>query len=160
VIMKKYRTPPLSNRGLLDMDEASRFAEKLKQAYDIIVPTVETPVRLLSGGNLQRVILAREISGAPDFMVAVQPTRGLDVGAIEGVHRLLLLQREAGAGVLLISEELEELLWLSDRVYVIYDGQIMGEIELGQTDASEDVVDKIGQMMTGAQLGKIDAGAK
>jgi len=142
------------------MDEASRFAEKLKQAYDIVVPNIETPVRLLSGGNLQRVILAREISGSPDFMVAVQPTRGLDVGAIEGVHRLLLMQREAGAGVLLISEELEELLWLSDRVYVIYDGQIMGEIVLGHNDASQEVVDKIGQMMTGARLGKIDAGVK
>jgi len=160
VIMKKYRTSPISNRGLLDMDEASRFAEKLKQAYDIVVPNIETPVRLLSGGNLQRVILAREISGSPDFMVAVQPTRGLDVGAIEGVHRLLLMQREAGAGVLLISEELEELLWLSDRVYVIYDGQIMGEIVLGHNDASQEVVDKIGQMMTGARLGKIDAGVK
>ena len=131
VIMKKYRQAPISRGGLLDMTEATRFAKELKEAYDIIVPTVDTPVRLLSGGNLQRVILAREISGEPAFMVAVQPTRGLDVGAIEGVHHLLLTQREAGSAVLLISEELEELLSLSDRIFVIYEGKIMGEIQLG-----------------------------
>ena len=92
-------------------------------------------MRLLSGGNLQRVILAREISGHPTFIVAVQPTRGLDVGAIEGVHRLLLAQREAGAAILLISEELEELLSLSDRVYVIYEGKSMGELNTGADGA-------------------------
>ncbi len=155
VIMKKYRQAPISHSGLLDMNQATRFAKGLKEAYDIIVPTVETPVRLLSGGNLQRVILAREISGEPDFMVAVQPTRGLDVGAIEGVHRLLLTQREAGSGVLLISEELDELLWLSDRIYVIYEGRIMGEIQLGGGDASQETVDVIGQMMTGTPLENI-----
>jgi simple sugar transport system ATP-binding protein len=122
----------------------------LKEAYDIIVPTIETPVRLLSGGNLQRVILAREISGEPAFMVAVQPTRGLDVGAIEGVQRLLLTQREAGSAVLLISEELEELLALSDRIYVIYEGKIMGEVLDGDTE-------KIGLMMTGTPLDEITA---
>jgi simple sugar transport system ATP-binding protein len=158
VIMKKYRQSPISRGGLLDMNEATRFANELKEAYDIIVPTVETPVRLLSGGNLQRVILAREISGEPAFMVAVQPTRGLDVGAIEGVHRLLLVQREAGSGVLLISEELEELLALSDRIYVIYEGRIMGEIQMGTDEASEDVVEKIGLMMTGTPLEKIGKG--
>jgi ABC-type uncharacterized transport system ATPase subunit len=159
VIMKKYRQPPISRGGLLDMNEATRFAKELKEVYDIIVPTVETPVRLLSGGNLQRVILAREISGEPAFMVAVQPTRGLDVGAIEGVHRLLLVQREAGSGVLLISEELEELLSLSDRMYVIYEGKIMGEIQLGVERESDEVVEEIGMMMTGTPLEKIRKGA-
>ena len=129
--------------------DANRFATELKEAYDIIVPTVETPVRLLSGGNLQRVILAREISGQPALMVAVQPTRGLDVGAIEGVHRLLLEQREAGAAILLISEELEELLSLSDRVLVIYEGQIMGELS-GRRPAGQ--LRTIGLMMTGTPL--------
>ena len=158
VIMKKYRQPPISRGGLLDMNEASRFAKELKEAYDIIVPTVETPVRLLSGGNLQRVILAREISGEPAFMVAVQPTRGLDVGAIEGVHRLLLVQRDAGSGVLLVSEELEELFSLSDRIYVIYEGRIMGEIQLGLEEPSDEVVEKIGLMLTGTPMEKIDEG--
>lgn len=158
VIMKKYRKPPISRSGLLDMNEATRFAEELKEAYDIIVPTVETPVRLLSGGNLQRVILAREISGEPAFMVAVQPSRGLDVGAIEGVHRLLLAQRDAGSGILLVSEELEELFALSDRIYVIYEGRIMGEIQTGLKEPSEDMVETIGLMMTGTPLEKIGKG--
>lgn len=155
VIMKNYRKSPISKGGLLDMPAATKFANELKQAYDIIVPTVNTPVRLLSGGNLQRVILAREISGQPNFMVAVQPTRGLDVGAIEGVHSLLLTQREAGAAVLLISEELEELLSLSDRVYVIYEGKIMGEVQIGGTETNEDLVEIVGLMMTGTPLEQI-----
>jgi general nucleoside transport system ATP-binding protein len=138
------------------MNAATKFAKDLKAAYDIIVPTVNTPVRLLSGGNLQRVILAREISGSPNFMVAVQPTRGLDVGAIEGVHRLLLTQREAGAAVLLISEELEELLALSDRVYVIYEGRIMGEVKVQSTETDESLIETIGLMMTGTPLEKIE----
>ena len=88
-------------------------------------------------------------------MVAVQPTRGLDVGAIEGVHRLLLAQREAGAAVLLVSEELEELLSLSDRVYVIYEGKIMGEVKIGGEVPDESLVEMIGQMMTGTPLDQI-----
>lgn len=155
VIMKKYRQAPISHGGFLDMNAAAKLAEELKQAYDIIVPNVTTPVRLLSGGNLQRVILAREISGLPSFMVAVQPTRGLDVGAIEGVHRLLLAQREAGAAVLLISEELEELLSLSDRVYVIYEGKSMGEVNVSGSEPTEDMIDTIGLMMTGTPLASI-----
>jgi simple sugar transport system ATP-binding protein len=155
VIMKNYRKPPISKGGMLDTNAAINFAKELKQAYDIIVPTVNTPVRLLSGGNLQRVILAREISGDPNFMVAVQPTRGLDVGAIEGVHRLLLAQREAGAAVLLISEELEELLSLSDRVYVIYEGKIMGEVKVESAEPDHSLVEAIGLMMTGTPLDQI-----
>jgi ABC-type uncharacterized transport system ATPase subunit len=155
IIMKKYRLPPIAHNGMLDMSVATKFANELKQAYDIIVPGVSTPARLLSGGNLQRVILAREISGQPDFMVAVQPTRGLDVGAIEGVHRLLLAQREAGAAVLLISEELEELLSLSDRVYVIYEGRIMGEVEVGGAEPDEGLIETVGLMMTGTPLDQI-----
>jgi general nucleoside transport system ATP-binding protein len=155
VIMKNYRKPPISRGTLLDMNAATNFAKELKAAYDIIVPTVNTPVRLLSGGNLQRVILAREISGKPNFMVAVQPTRGLDVGAIEGVHRLLLVQREAGAAVLLISEELEELLALSDRVYVIYEGKIMGEVMIKSVEPDQELIEAIGLMMTGTPLDQI-----
>jgi general nucleoside transport system ATP-binding protein len=155
VIMKKYRKAPISKGSLLDMTAATNFAKELKQAYDIIVPTVNTPVRLLSGGNLQRVILAREISGNPNFMVAVQPTRGLDVGAIEGVHRLLLTQREAGAAVLLISEELEELLSLSDRIYVIYEGKIMGEVKVKSAEPDDSLIEAIGLMMTGTPLEQI-----
>jgi general nucleoside transport system ATP-binding protein len=149
VIMKKYNQAPISHGGMIDMMVAEKYASDLKSSYDIIVPSTHTPVRLLSGGNLQRVILAREISSHPTLMVAVQPTRGLDVGAIEGVQRLLLVQREAGAAVLLISEELEELLALSDRIYVIYEGKIMGEVMDGD-------IEKIGLMMTGTPLEQIE----
>jgi len=158
VIMKQYRRPPIAQHGMLNMQVATKFANELKESYDIIVPNVETPVRLLSGGNLQRVILAREISSQPSLMVAVQPTRGLDVGAIEGVHRLLLAQRESGAAILLISEELEELLSLSDRVYVIYEGRIMGEVKIGAEGSSPEMVDTVGLMMTGTPLIQIRKG--
>ena len=157
VIMKKYREPPISQGGLLDMMEATKFATRLKDAYEIIAPKVSTPVRLLSGGNLQRVILAREISGKPTFVVAVQPTRGLDVGAIEGVHQLLLAQRDAGAGILLISEELEELLSLSDRVYVIYEGRSMGELATGAEESEQTLIETVGLMMTGTPLTQVGA---
>jgi general nucleoside transport system ATP-binding protein len=155
VIMKNYRDAPISHGGFLDMGQATKFATQLKDAYEIIAPKVSTPVRLLSGGNLQRVILAREISGRPAFIVAVQPTRGLDVGAIEGVHKLLMAQREAGAAILLISEELEELLSLSDRVYVIYEGKTMGELNTGQSEPDESLIEAVGLMMTGTPLAEI-----
>jgi simple sugar transport system ATP-binding protein len=156
--MKQYRHPPITHNGMLNLNTATRFAEGLKEEYDIIVPNVETPVRLLSGGNLQRVILAREISGKPNLLVAVQPTRGLDVGAIEGVHRLLLSQRDNGAAILLISEELEELLSLSDRVYVIYEGRIMGEVKIGAMEPSNELIEMVGLMMTGTPIDKIPKG--
>ena len=146
MIMKNYDLAPIGQGWMVNAGEAGKYASGLKEAYDIMVPTVNTSVRLLSGGNLQKVILAREISSEPKLMIAVQPTRGLDVGAIESVQRLLLGQRENGAAILLISEELEELLSLSDRIYVIYEGEIMGEVADGD-------IDKIGQMMTGVAPG-------
>ncbi|MFQ5944396.1 MAG: ABC transporter ATP-binding protein [Anaerolineales bacterium] len=127
VIMKKYRDPPLAKRASLDREAAVEMAEGLKEEYTILAPSVETPTRMLSGGNLQRVILARELSSEPTLLIAMQPTRGLDVGAIEGVQRLLLQQREEGAAILLVSEELEEIFTLSDRIVVIYEGEIVGD---------------------------------
>jgi ABC-type uncharacterized transport system ATPase subunit len=149
VIMKNYDQNPIKQGWMVNTSEANKYATRLKDEFDIMVPNVETSVRLLSGGNLQKVILAREISSEPKLMIAVQPTRGLDVGAIEGVQRLLLAQRENGAAVLLISEELEELLSLSDRIYVIYEGEIMGEVKDGD-------IEKIGQMMTGTNLEQLE----
>lgn len=151
IIMKKYNQSPIGRGWMLNTIAAVHYAADLKKAYEIAAPNLETPVRLLSGGNLQRVILAREISSRPALMVAMQPTRGLDVGAIEGVHRLLLAQREAGSAVLLISEELEELIDLSDRVVVIYEGEIMGEVNDGD-------IEKIGLMMTGSRLEAVQGG--
>jgi simple sugar transport system ATP-binding protein len=142
LIMKRYREAPVGPGWMIDRTVARQVAGDLKDEYQIDAPSVDTPARLLSGGNLQRLILAREMSSRPKLLVAVQPTRGLDVGAIESVQRLLLAQREAGAAILLISEELDELFSLSDRVLVIYEGEIVGEL-------LEEDWDTISQMMTG-----------
>ncbi len=146
-IMKNYFHKPIGNGWSINFPVAHDYAQKLKESYDILAPSVETMARTLSGGNLQKVILAREISAEPQLMVAVQPTRGLDVGAIEAIQRLLLGQRDSGTAVLLISEELEELLALSDRIAVIFDGKIMGIVEAEQAD-----IDEIGLMMTGSEV--------
>ncbi len=146
-IMKSYRQQPIGNGWSINFTTARENARGLKQKYDILAPSVETQARKLSGGNLQKVILAREISAQPTMMVAVQPTRGLDVGAIESIQHLLLEQREAGTAILLVSEELEELLSLSDRIAVIYEGEIMGIVSAEEAD-----IDQIGLMMTGTKL--------
>jgi simple sugar transport system ATP-binding protein len=143
LIMKQYMQSPIGQGWRLDAGEAAAFAKRLKQSYEISAPSVETQARLLSGGNLQRLILAREITADPKAMIAMQPTQGLDVGAVEVVHKLLLDQRKAGVAILLISEELDELLSLSDRIAVIYEGTIVGEVESGD-------VEWIGQLMTGS----------
>ncbi|KPL76199.1 ABC transporter ATP-binding protein [Levilinea saccharolytica] len=149
VIMKNYKQAPIGRGWMINAPAADDYAKRLKDTYDIMTPSTQTSVRLMSGGNLQKVILAREISSQPALMVAVQPTRGLDVGAIEGVQHLLLEQRKNCAAILLISEELEELLALSDRIYVIYEGQIMGEVTDGD-------IEKIGQMMLGARTEQLE----
>jgi ABC-type uncharacterized transport system ATPase subunit len=146
-IMKNYHREPIGNGWSIDFTEARDHAVQLKEKYDILCPSVSTMARKLSGGNLQKVILAREISSQPRLMVAMQPTRGLDVGAIEGIQRLLLEQREAGTAILLISEELDELLALSDRIAVIFDGKIMGIVDADEADINE-----IGLMMTGSRM--------
>ena len=144
VIMKNFNQEPLRQHWRLDYIAAGQQADKLRQQYDIQAPSVETQARTLSGGNLQKLILARELSSQPRLVVAMQPTRGLDVGAIEGVHKLLLQQREAGCAILLVSEELDELMDLSDRVAVMYEGEVVGVVDPKAVDVNE-----IGLMMTG-----------
>jgi ABC-type uncharacterized transport system ATPase subunit len=146
LILKSYRQPPLARGPTVDYAAARQHAERLKEEYEILAPTVDTAVRYLSGGNLQRVILAREISCGPELMVAMQPTRGLDVGAIEGVQRLLLDLRRCGTAVLLVSEELDEITALSDRIAVLYEGRIVGEVT---GEVSDQERERIGLMMTG-----------
>jgi simple sugar transport system ATP-binding protein len=146
LIMKRFRDPPVSRGWLIDDGRTRTLAEELKEEYAIAAPSVETRARLLSGGNLQRLILAREIETRPSMMVAVQPTRGLDVGAIETVHRLLLERRDEGAGILLISEDLDEILALADRVDVMYEGRLVGSFDAKTADIHE-----IGLLMTGAE---------
>jgi ABC-type uncharacterized transport system ATPase subunit len=144
LIMKRYRHPPIAAGWVLNQPAIRRHAHELKQAYDIAAPSIDTEARLLSGGNLQKLILAREMSSGAKVMIAVQPTRGLDVGAIETVHRLLLHERGRGAAILLISEELDELVSLSDRIVGIYEGRIMGEVS-----AQAATLEEIGLMMAG-----------
>ena len=146
LIMKNYYRPPIASGLSIDNRAVKKNALRLVEEYNISTPTVETPVRMLSGGNLQKVILARETSGRPQLMVAVHPTRGLDIGATEGVHKLLIEQRDAGAAILLISEDLDELLSLSDRLAVIYEGRIVGEMPAEGAD-----IRRIGLMMAGVK---------
>jgi simple sugar transport system ATP-binding protein len=147
LIMKNYRAAPITKGWVLNRPVIAQHAESLKKAYDIAAPSIEVQARLLSGGNLQKAILAREISAGPRLIVAVQPTRGLDVGAIEAVHRVLLDERARGTAILLISEELDELVSLSDRIVGIYEGEIMGELR-----AEAATLEQIGLMMAGQRL--------
>jgi general nucleoside transport system ATP-binding protein len=149
LIMKAYRYPPLSNGWSLDLIAAREQAEKLVREFNVSAPGLNTAARLLSGGNLQKLILAREIGlqadGPVKLIVAVYPSRGLDVGATEAVHRALIAERDKGAAILLISEDLDELLALSDRLAVIFAGQIVGE-----PPPDKDQVETIGLMMAGS----------
>jgi ABC-type uncharacterized transport system ATPase subunit len=145
MIMKNYAQEPIGKNWKINFSAASDYATHLKDEYGILAPSVKTQARKLSGGNLQKLILAREISGHPILLVAMQPTRGLDVGAIEAIQKILLDQRENGAAILLISEELEELLSLSDRIAVICSGELMGVV-----DTAEANLTTIGLMMTGS----------
>ncbi|MGB3903482.1 MAG: ABC transporter ATP-binding protein [Anaerolineae bacterium] len=151
LILRCYRDPPICSGFFLDGDAIAGRAEELVQAYDVMTPGIRTRTRLLSGGNLQKLILAREISSEPVLMVAVYPTRGLDVGATEAVRGLLLEQRQAGGGILLISEDLDELLSMSDRIAVLYEGQIMGVM-----DARRATVEKLGLMMAGSVEAEVE----
>ena len=144
IIMKRYDQKPISHKWQLDYLAADNLAGGLKDEYDIQAPSVQTQARKLSGGNLQKLILARELSSTPRMIVAMQPTRGLDVGAIESVQQLLLQQRELGCAVLLVSEDLDELLSLSDRIAVMYEGQVIGLVCSSDFD-----INQIGLMMTG-----------
>ncbi|MDD5453647.1 MAG: heme ABC transporter ATP-binding protein, partial [Candidatus Bipolaricaulis sp.] len=126
-------------------------AEQAIEEYEIITPSPKTPAKLLSGGNIQKLILARELSGEPGLVVAAHPTYGLDVGATELIRQLLLRQRDAGAGVLLVSEDLEEILSLADRIAVMFRGEIMGIVEASAAELGE-----IGLMMAGTRSGMGD----
>jgi ABC-type uncharacterized transport system ATPase subunit len=148
--MKAYRKSPLSRGPLLNEKAVHRFSERLVKTFNIITPSIRTNTRLLSGGNQQKVILAREIDASSGVLVAVHPTRGLDVGATESVRKILLEERESGAAILLISEDLDELIHLSDRILVIFEGQIMGEVRAEDADREQ-----IGLMMAGEHIDQI-----
>ena len=144
LISKSYRKASVGGGFMLDLGGARRHAQELAERFDIRGADLDAPVASLSGGNLQKVVLAREISANPRLLVAAQPTRGLDLGAAESTRRLLLEQRDAGRAVLVISEELDELLARSDRIAVIYEGRITGIFPAHRADEEE-----IGLLMAG-----------
>ncbi|MBI2248037.1 MAG: ABC transporter ATP-binding protein [Armatimonadetes bacterium] len=144
LVLKRFRYPPFSRGTLIDFTAVTEFAQQMITEYGIATPGPRTPARLLSGGNIQKLILARELSTEPGLIVAAHPTSGLDVSATEQIHRLLLRRRENGAGVLLVSEDLEEILTLSDRIAVLFRGEIMGTV-----DSREVPREALGLMMAG-----------
>jgi len=125
---------PFSRNGLVDYGEGEAVTEQCMKLYDVRAPGADTIARNLSGGNQQKLIIAREMYRDPSVVLAVQPTRGLDVGAIEFVHKQLVAQRDAGKAILVVSFELDEIIDLSDRILVLYQGRIVGEFASGTVD--------------------------
>jgi ABC-type uncharacterized transport system ATPase subunit len=146
LILERHRGGNFQSRGLMRFPAIHRYSEELIERFSILTAGREAAVKSLSGGNLQKVILARELSGEPVLVTASQPTRGLDVGAMEYIHQRLLAERERGAAVVLISEDLDEIFTVSDRIIVMYEGRVMGDVE-----AAEAVREQIGLWMTGVK---------
>ncbi|MDD5954964.1 MAG: ATP-binding cassette domain-containing protein, partial [Firmicutes bacterium] len=145
LVLQNYREPKFSKKGMLNREAIHTFARECVGKYDIRPGGSETrPAGTLSGGNQQKVIIAREVENNKDLLIAVNPTRGLDVGAIEYVHKYLVEQRNKGCAVLLVSFELDEIMSLSDRIDVIYAGQIVSEVPGKDADENE-----LGLMMAG-----------
>ncbi len=151
IILKSCRRPPVRRGIRLNYHAAAKRAERLRREYDIKVPSLKAPVRLLSGGNLQKVIIARELSARPRFLLAVHPTRGLDIGAAGYVRKRLSGLKKRGAGILLISEDLDELAGLSDRIAVIYEGKITGVLPVREADR-----ERLSLLMTGQKPAEKD----
>lgn len=147
LVLQRYWEPQFQKSGFIKKDAVREYALKLIEQYDVRSGQGPvTTVRSMSGGNQQKAIVAREIDKNPELLVAVQPTRGLDVGAIEYIHNQLVAQRDAGKGVLLISLELDEVMNVSDRILVLYEGELVGEF-----DPKEVTVQELGLYMAGAK---------
>jgi general nucleoside transport system ATP-binding protein len=143
--LRRFGRPPMSTRIWLRRGRIRRHAEQLIERFRIPTGNPQLTVAKLSGGGLQRVIVAREMTESPDLLVAAQPTRGLDVVSAQAVREQIVAARDSGAGVLLVSEDLEELLELSDRLLVMLGGTIVAEVARGEADRNE-----LGRYMTGA----------
>jgi len=144
MILNSYYTQPYSRGIQMDWDRASQAATRLVKEYDIRTPSVDTQVSSLSGGNQQKVIVAREFDRDVGLVIAAQPTRGIDVGSIEYIHNRIVEERDKGAAVLIVSSELDEVMALSDRILVMYRGKIVGEF-----DPKKDSTTEIGLAMLG-----------
>jgi ABC-type uncharacterized transport system ATPase subunit len=148
LVLHDYEKEPNANHGWLFPRRIIQRAGELLRQFDVRGGGPTTPAAALSGGNQQKVVLAREIGRDPRVLLAAQPTRGLDVGAIEFVHRRLIEERDEGRAILLVSLELDEILSMSDRILVMYEGRIVGEYG---PDVSEET---LGIAMTGGQPGE------
>ncbi len=145
-ILEDHNQAPYSRNTFLNFKVIADKTQEIVDKYSVKTPSIDTPIKNLSGGNIQKLILARELARKPKVLIASQPTRGVDIGASEYIHRRLLEQREAGTATLLISEDLDEIRALSDRIAVIYEGQIVGIVD-GRTST----VEQIGLMMAGVR---------
>jgi simple sugar transport system ATP-binding protein len=143
--LQEYYRAPYARGVMLDEDAIAREATALVKQFDVRTPSIETPAGSLSGGNQQKVIIARELSRPVKLLVASQPTRGLDVGSIEYIHKRIVQKRDEGAGVLMISPELDEILALSDRIAVMYRGRVVAIV-----DAERATKEYLGLLMAGA----------
>ncbi|WP_409305485.1 ABC transporter ATP-binding protein [Peribacillus sp. SCS-155] len=146
MVLQTYYQKPYSKNGILNYKQIYEKARKLISEFDVRTPSETTPARALSGGNQQKAIIGREMDRDPDLLIAAQPTRGLDVGAIEFIHKRLIDQRDNGKAVLLISFELDEILNVSDRIAVIYEGKIVAIVNPKETDEQE-----LGLLMAGSK---------
>ncbi|MBS4194046.1 ABC transporter ATP-binding protein [Lederbergia citri] len=144
MVLQTYYQKPFSKYGVLDFKEIYKKANTLISEYDVRTPSAFTHARALSGGNQQKAIIGREVDRDPDLLIAAQPTRGLDVGAIEFIHKRLIEQRDSGKAVLLVSFELDEILNVSDRIAVIFEGNIIKIVNADETNEQE-----LGLLMAG-----------
>ena len=153
MVLQRYKEPQFQKHGFIRFDEVRSYAERLIEEFD--VRSGQGPVtiaRSMSGGNQQKAIVARELDRDKPLIIAVQPTRGLDVGAIENIHKQLVAQRDAGKAVLLVSLELDEVMSLSDRILVMYEGELVGEL-----DPKKTTVEELGLYMAGAKREEVKA---
>ncbi|MGG2936304.1 ABC transporter ATP-binding protein [Bacillus pacificus] len=144
IVLQTYYKNPFSKKGILNFSKITEKAKALIEQFDVRTPSEQTLARALSGGNQQKAIIAREVDRNPDLLIAAQPTRGLDVGAIEFIHKKLIEQRDNGKAVLLLSLELDEILNVSDRVAVIYEGKIVAIVDAKETNEQQ-----LGLLMAG-----------
>ena len=147
LVLQRYFEPEFEKNGFIRFDKVREYADKLIEEYD--VRSGQGPItitRSMSGGNQQKAICAREMDRNHKLLIAVQPTRGLDVGAIEDIHSKIVKNRDNGDAVLLVSLELDEVMNLSDRIYVMYEGEIVGEF-----DPKKITVQELGLYMSGAK---------
>ncbi len=144
LILREHQKQPYSRNGFLDLNRIASHADQLIREFNVKTPSRDTLAKNLSGGNIQKVALARELSRSPRVIIAAQPTRGLDIGATEYVRAQLIEQRRRGAAVMLISEDLDEILAISDRIAVLYEGRVMDIVPRGNATP-----EKLGLLMAG-----------